>query len=97
MPATVKQAKYLSHLTEEQFGRLTAGFNRFRFGFAEPGERLDNCEFVGNFAKRKDAHAAALGPGASARINPYLSGRLKQGWAVWKVLPATDLATAPSS
>ena len=72
---------------------LLQGFNRFRFGFAQPGEThqfegaTDRIEFVGNFRRRRDAIAAA--PTAQHRISPYLYGKLKRGWAVWRYLSTT--------
>lgn len=65
--------------------RLTTGFNRFRFGFAKPGEVFEGdgfrLVFVGDFGRKKDAHAAATD---GAQIHPYLNGNRKTGWAVWR-------------
>ena len=67
---------------------LKVGFNRFRFGFAEPGETMQSLgslmviEMVGNFSRKKDAEAAAASSGG--KINPYLHGKLKRGWSVFK-------------
>jgi hypothetical protein len=71
------------------------GFNRFSFGFAEPGERFidpDNgltlC-MIGNFNRKKDAVAAQLQAvtehKASAEVTPYLFGKLKRGWSVYTI------------
>lgn len=75
--------KHLRALTSEALTRMQTGFARFRYGFAEPGERIFNAIYVGNFSKKKDADAAAK-EHPFPRINAYLNGALARGWSVWR-------------
>jgi hypothetical protein len=85
----MKKPKHLSMLTDAQFAGLQTGFDRFQFGFAEPGETWEGdgikLKFVGNFKRKKDAvgKVAELG----VKVNPYLNGKLKIGWVVWQTIP----------
>ena len=63
---------------------ITVGFNRIRFGFADPGEVVESNGFrmIGNFKRQRDAFAAReQHPGSIC--NPYLFGRLARGWSVF--------------
>lgn len=80
---TKKLPKHLRSVAPVVLARMTTGFARFRYGFADPGERIADMVFIGNFARRKDAEAAALSYG-SAHINSYLFGALLRGWTVWR-------------
>jgi len=72
------------HLTDECWKLILADkWNIFSFGFAEVGEILETngrvFKFLGNFARKKDAHALKS---ETRRVHPYLFGKLKIGWAV---------------
>lgn len=75
--------KHLRGMDPESLRRLQSGFNRFRFGFAEPGEKLisphngNTFTFVGNFLRKKDADATGV------TVNPYLFGKFARGWSAW--------------
>ena len=74
--------KHLRDMDNETRAALQTGYNRFRLGFADPGERLAGAVFVGNYRRKKDAVAARDDCGG--HLNPYLHGKLLRGWAVWK-------------
>ena len=69
--------------------------NRFRFGFAAPGEVLETsgciATFVGDYSRQWEARKIAEERGAT--INPYLSGHKKIGWAVYKLQPKEQPCT----
>lgn len=73
--------KHLREMDAHTLEQLQRGYNRFRFGFADPGEIHDGARFVGNYSTRREARAAAEETGG--KVNPYLSGRFARGWAVW--------------
>ena len=77
----------MSQLTEGQ--RLAQhGVNRFHFGYALPGETLlqangQRLTMLGNFARKHLAKVIATQE--QAVCIPYLFGKLKRGWSVFKV------------
>lgn len=79
----------LEELPEFEERDITKGFSRFSFGFAEPGESMVSpyngakITMIGNYRRKKDAENSAAMHGLKA--HPYLYGKLKQGWSVFKV------------
>jgi hypothetical protein len=80
--------KHLQGIEETTLNRMQNGINRFRFGFAEPGEELDfngyRYRFVGNFQRRHMAQKAKE-ENPPAVAHSYTKGRHSIGWAVWQM------------
>jgi hypothetical protein len=92
--------KHLAELPADHLARLQTGFSRHTFGFATPGEvhpleNGDTLRFVGNFARQKDALAAATQTGGW--VQGYLFGKLPRGWAVNVTEPAAPSLRVPAS
>ena len=69
---------------QERRKALSEGENRFFFGFAEPGEVQGQREFIGNYRLKRDAVEASHQHGGM--VVPYINGRLRRGWVVWRTI-----------